>query len=166
MMKFLFKNRDRRVSVFTFLFSIYWLFEAHNIKAIAQFFDGSDPGPRLFPYIVGVIMLVCSIGKFVTCNQEEPESFFGKEGWTRLFAVVALLSVYVFAMKYVGYIISTLIASAALLLIMKEDRKMKRFSPIIFAVCFTVISYLLFDVALGNTLPVGSLIKPILRALK
>lgn len=165
-MKFLFKNRDRRVSVFTFLFSIYWLAEARNIKAVAQFFGGSDPGPRMFPYIVGILMLVCSVGKFITCNQEEPESFFGKEGWQRLFAVVALLIVYVLAMKYIGYIISTLFASAALLLIMKEDRKMKRLTPIIFAVCFTVFSYLLFDVALGNNLPVGTLIKPILRALK
>lgn len=160
-MKFIFKNRDRRVSVFTFLLAVYWLVEAQNIRVIANFFAGSDPGAKLFPQIIGIIMIITSIGKFITCNQEEDEPFFGKTGVIKVMTILLIVSLYAFLMKYFGYIITTFIAAIAFLLAMKEEIKMKWFTPIIYSATFTAISFFVFKKLLSVRLPVGTVIKAI-----
>lgn len=165
MFKFLFKNRDRIVSVFTFILGILWLQGAQNIRPPLNTFSESEPGSRLFPILVGILIVVTSIGKFITCNQEDESEFYGKTGAVKILKVMFILGLYVFLMKYFGYIICTFLASMALLYTMKEDRPMKWFTPIIFAALFTFATYMLFGKILMVRLPMGSIIKTIVRSL-
>jgi len=71
LLKTLFKNRDRRVSVVVFIFAIVWLIMARDIKSVFALAGSTEPGSRLFPNIIGVLLIVTSIGKFITCNQED-----------------------------------------------------------------------------------------------
>ena len=68
LLKAMFKNRDRRVSVIMFIFAIIWLYMSKDIKSIFNYAGDRDPGSRLFPIIIGVLLLVTSVGKFLTCT--------------------------------------------------------------------------------------------------
>ena len=158
--KFLFKNRDRRASVIVFIFAIVWLIMARDIKAIFTYAGNRDPGSRLFPYAIGILLIITSIGKFFTNNQEDEENFFEDyKGWLKLLAVFALLSVYVYFYKILGFMVSTFIAGVFCVLLLKEDRKVKWYSPILFSGILTVSMYLLFGKLLNVVLPTGTLWK-------
>jgi len=160
LLKCLVKNRDRRVSVIVFLFAVVWLALAKDIKAVFKYTGSSDPGPRLFPYLIGILLIITSIGKFVTCNQEDTTKFYEtNRGWLRVFAVLALLSGYVLLFPILGYLLTTFLAGVLSVLLLKEDRKIFWFSPILFSGLLTGSMYLLFGKVLSIVLPVGSIWK-------
>ena len=160
LLKKLFKNRDRRVSVIVFIFAVVWLNMAKDIRAIFTYAGNRDPGSRLFPYIVGILLLVTSVGKFLTSNQEDEDPFFeDHRGWVKLLAVFVLLTVYVYVYKKIGYLLSTFVTGILCVLLLKEDRKLKWYSPVLFSGILTGSMYLLFGKLLNIVLPVGTLWK-------
>ena len=135
LLKAMFKNRDRRVSVIMFIFAIIWLYMSKDIKGIFNYAGDRDPGSRLFPIIIGVLLLVTSVGKFLTCTQE------------------------VYSFKILGYLLSTFVAGVLCVFLLKEDRKVRWYSPILFSAGLTGIMYLLFGELLSIVLPVGTIWK-------
>ena len=144
LLKAMFKNRDRRVSVIMFIFAIIWLYMSKDIKSIFNYAGDRDPGSRLFPIIIGVLLLVTSVGKFLTCTQEDDDNFYEtNKSWLKVLAVFALLSVYVYSFKILGYLLSTFVAGVLCVFLLKEDRKVRWYSPILFSAGLTGIMYLL-----------------------
>lgn len=159
LLKSLFKNRDRRVSVIVCIFAVVWLVMAKDIKAVFSY-STTDPGSRLFPYLIGILLVVTSVGKFITCNQEDNSKFYEtNKGWLKVLAVFVLLAAYVWLFKILGYLLSTFLAGILCVLLLKEDRKVKWYSPILFSAILTGSMYLLFGKVLSIVLPVGSLWK-------
>lgn len=159
LLKSLFKNRDRRVSVIVCIFAVVWLVLAKDIKAVFSY-STTDPGSRLFPYLIGILLVVTSVGKFITCNQEDNSKFYEtNKGWLKVLAVFVLLAAYVWLFKILGYLLSTFLAGILCVLLLKEDRKVKWYSPILFSAILTGSMYLLFGKVLSIVLPVGSLWK-------
>ena len=76
LLKAMFKNRDRRVSVIMFIFAIIWLYMSKDIKGIFNYAGDRDPGSRLFPIIIGVLLLVTSVGKFLNSPFLLPSAFY------------------------------------------------------------------------------------------
>lgn len=70
-----------------------------------------------------------------------------------------LLALYLVAMAWVGYIISTLIFTPLLVLAMREDRKIRPVTLILFSVVTTVVLYLVFQMVIQVSLPVGNLFR-------
>ena len=158
LLKAMFKNRDRRVSVIMFIFAIIWLYMSKDIKGIFNYAGDRDPGSRLFPIIIGVLLLVTSVGKFLTCTQEDDDNFYEtNKSWMKVLAVFALLSVYVYSFKILGYLLSTFVAGVLCVFLLKEDRKVRWYSPILFSAGLTGIMYLLFGELLSIVLPVGTI---------
>lgn len=158
LLKSMFKNRDRRVSVIVFVFAFIWLKMSKQIVGIFNYAGDRDPGSRLFPIMIGILLLVTSIGKFITCNQEEEGKFYEtNKGWLKLLVVFALLSAYVFLFKILGYLLSTFLVGVLCVLLLKEDRKVRWFSPILFSAILTISMYLLFAKVLSIVLPTGTL---------
>ena len=155
----IFKNRDRQVSVIVFAFAIFWLNKAKDIRAIFNYAGNRDPGSRLFPYAIGILLIVTSIGKFVTSNQEDERFYEDHKSWLKLLALFALLSVYVYAYKRIGYFLSTFVAGVLCVLLLKEDRKVSWYGPILFSGVLTGSMYLLFGKLLNIVLPVGTIWK-------
>lgn len=160
LLKAMFKNRDRRVSVIMFIFAIIWLYMSKDIKGIFNYAGDRDPGSRLFPIIIGVLLLVTSVGKFLTCAQEDDDDFYEmNKSWLKVLAVFALLSVYVYSFKILGYLLSTFVAGVLCVFLLKEDRKVRWYGPILFSAALTGIMYLLFGKLLSIVLPVGTIWK-------
>lgn len=153
-------NRDRIFSIGMLIFSAFMAWQTSQIKASFNNLDGSDPGSRLFPYMICILLAVCSVGKFITCAKPDTGKFVGgKKGYLRLLAVFAVLCLYAFLLTKIGFILVTFLSAAALLLMMKEDRKLRWYSPVLFAVILTLVLYVLFETVLKVNLPVGSLWK-------
>ena len=158
LLKAMFKNRDRRVSVIMFIFAIIWLYMSKDIKGIFNYAGDRDPGSRLFPIIIGVLLLVTSVGKFLTCTQEDDDNFYEtNKSWLKVLAVFALLSVYVYSFKILGYLLSTFVAGVLCVFLLREDRKVRWYSHILFSAGLTGIMYLLFGELLSIVLPVGTI---------
>jgi len=160
LLKSLVKNRDRRVSVLVFIFAIVWLYMAKDIRAIFGLDGSADPGPRLFPYIIGILLVVTSIGKFITCNQEDESGFYENyKSWLKVGAALALLFAYCWLFPILGFAITTFAGGVLSVLLLKAEKKVSWYGPILFSGILTGSMYVLFVKVLSMILPTGSLWK-------
>lgn len=160
LLKSLVKNRDRRVSVIVFIFAIVWLVMAKDIKSVFAIAGSADPGPRMFPYIIGILLIVTSIGKFITCNQEDESKFYeNNKSWLKVIAVLAMLFAYCWLFPILGYTVTTFATGVLSVYLLKGDRKVSWYGPILFSGILTGSMYVLFVKVLSMILPTGSLWK-------
>ena len=119
------------------------------------------PGPKLFPLIAAFGFLACGLGIFIEgCIGKKPEKpFLNAQGWAKVGLMFLILVVYVFLMKYLGYIIVTPFALFAFVTLIEkgEKAKAKLLSKIIYSIAVTVFIYLMYVTAFGMTLPTGLL---------
>jgi len=151
-------NRDRIASVVTFLLAVGIFWECNFIKATYGSIGGSDIGSRAFPQLIAGIMLVCSIGKFITCDKPDEKPFVpDKAGWLRMLITLAILSGYVAALSLVGFLPATFVACVLLVKAMKMDKPYRWLSILLFSALVTGGTYLIFNTIMGILLPEGSL---------
>lgn len=160
LLRSLVKNRDRRVSIIVFVFAIVWLVMAKDIKSVFAIAGSADPGPRMFPYLIGILLIVTSIGKFITCNQEDESKFYENyKGWLKVFAVLGLLFAYCWLFPILGYTVTTFVVGVLSVYLLKGDRKVSWYGPVLFSGILTGSMYVLFVKVLSVVLPTGSLWK-------
>ena len=160
LLKTMFKNRDRRVSVLVFIFAIVWLVMAKDIKGIFGLDGSADPGPRLFPYIIGILLVVTSIGKFITCNQEDESGFYeNNKGRLKAGAVFVLLFAYCWLFPILGFALTTFAGGVLSVLLLKGSKKVSWYGPLLFSGILTGTMYVLFVRVLNVMMPTGSLWK-------
>ena len=151
-------NQDRIFSIVTILFSIFMFVETGKIKATFTNVGGSDPGSKVFPYAIAVLLFICGIGKFIRSNKPDEKPFMGgKVSFLRSMACIAVLGIYVVLLKLVGFLIGTVAASAALVLIMAKGKKLDWWRVALFSVGLTAVLYVGFQVVLKIQLPAGML---------
>ena len=160
LLKTMFKNRDRRVSVLVFIFAIVWLVMAKDIKSIFGIDGSADPGPRLFPYIIGILLIVTSIGKFITCNQEDESGFYeNNKSWLKVAAAFAMLFAYCWLFPILGFALTTFAGGIVSVLLLKGDKKVSWIGLILFSGILTGVMYVVFVQMLNVVMPTGSLWK-------
>lgn len=119
------------------------------------------PGPKLFPFIAVFGFIVCGAGIFLNSvfSKNEEEIFLTKAGWLKVVSIVAALCLYIFLLKYVGYMICTpfMLFAFCTIIARDSDRKASLLGRIIFSVVFTVIIYVVYIHVFGMTLPMGIL---------
>ncbi len=156
-------NRDRYFSTGMAVFSIIVLCLTTQIKPTFGSISGSDPGSKAFPAGIAILLLLSSIGKFITCNKPDEKPFVeGKEGWFRILSVLLLLLLYTVLMKYIGFIICSFAGTALLLWIMRGHRRIPVYTCILYPAALTAVLYFLFNNILQVIMPVGQLWKAIL----
>ena len=116
----------------------------------------SEPGPRLFPYISGIGMIICGVGMILTAKKEKDEKpYLTKEGWKRLLIVGAVLLAYYFGLEFLGFLISTPIFTFAIITILAGKTKISKIGTVIIAVITTAALYILFNNVFKILLPNG-----------
>ena len=131
---------------------------------ISQFetpFTPSYPGPSLLPGIGAFGLVVCGAGVFVTgCLQKgEDKEFMPKGGWLRMAISFAGLCAYVFAMKYVGYLVATPFLLYGLITYFAKASGMvtKLWVRIVFSIVTSFAIWAMYVPLFGMTLPAGLL---------
>ncbi len=119
----------------------------------------NDPGAKVFPYVLSIMMMVIGICLCLRKNEvkEEQKDFLKREEWVRLIKLFSALCFYVAMLWLVGFIASTIIALIILCMLFSQG-KVSKIKAVIYAVVATVVIYTLFRFALQVYLPTGVLL--------
>lgn len=151
-------KKDRIVGAIVALLGI--LFVVLTIVMIPNKAKRADPGPRLFPMIGAIGMIVFGIGMFIDAGKKENEGkeaqpFLDKAGWIRIGQISALFVAYTLALKYIGYLISTPVFVFLLVKLFLYDKKLNIVVHVLFSLVSTGIIWFIFMRLLLVLLPSG-----------
>lgn len=143
---------DRWSSSLWLIFSILICIESYRL-GIGSF---HAPGTGFFPFwvgmVFGILSLLLLIPTFIRKRKEETIS--EKIRWGSIILVLASLFIYAIVLEKLGFVVSTLLFIAALLMII--ERKKWHIVAII-AILSTLAFYIVFQVWLQSNLPKGIL---------
>ena len=113
------------------------------------------PGPGLYPFFIGVIIVPLSLILLVKgIKAKQGSSLFSWETAVTFVLMIATFCLWIIVMPWLGYVIVTFFATYALAKIMRLEGW---FKPLIISAGTAFFIYLLFDVWLYIDLPKGVL---------
>ena len=112
------------------------------------------PGPGLYPFFIGVAVLVLSLFSRSRNEIENGSPFNGREGIKTFVLMTVTFCLWIVAMPLLGYVVVTLLATYAFCKIMKLEGWWK---PLAVSAGTALFIYLLFDYWLYIDLPRGIL---------
>lgn len=120
---------------------------------------GDRLGPKLFPTILGVIailagLILCIGDKRPGKASKKPDFAFAarKDIWIKILLCTAVGIVYGLVIDSVGFLLSTTVFMLFITMLINKGRIGQN---VIVALSFTILSYLIFGVALKLSLPRG-----------
>ena len=116
----------------------------------------NDVGPRLFPYISGIGLIICGIGLIISKSKEANENYLTTEGWKRLSIMAAVIIFYAIGLATVGFIIATPIATFMAIVVMNGTNKNYK-KALIVSLSLTISVYLIFEKLLRVMLPASKI---------
>ena len=119
------------------------------------------PGPKLMPGIAAFGLVVCGLGIFVKgCKQKTADKqVLSSKGLLRVIITFIALCLYIFAMKYLGFLIVTpfLVFGLTMYFSKASNVNIKPWMAIVFALAVTGIIWAMYVPLFGMELPVGEL---------
>jgi hypothetical protein len=113
----------------------------------------AKPGPGLYPFVVGLLILGLSLSLLVSCLRCESRGALFERGQSGIFFLfIAACCFWILAMPYIGYPAATFAASLFIAKIMKLEGWVK---PLAVSAGTALFIYLLFDFWLYIDLPRG-----------
>ena len=119
-----------------------------------------EPGPRLLPYVAIFLIGISSIALIVKGYKEREiaeKPYFPKGGVIKVTKSFLMLVIYAVAMTYLGFVITTPVATAAFIYDLKGNSEVKPVSTVIISVVVTAVLYAMFVFAFQIKLPAGVL---------
>lgn len=111
------------------------------------------PGPGLYPFFIGLIILFFSIVLFILgLKSKSSEPLFTKSGLKTFLLMVITFCLWIITMPILGYALVTFAVTYAFCKIMKLEGWLK---PLALSIATALFIYLLFDVWLYIDLPRG-----------
>lgn len=141
------------IGLFLILFAAVVLWHVQSFPSL----DNGYPGPALFPSVLAVLFIFCSIGLIIQgARQREKLLKFDTgtlnlSGLLNILFVLGMIVCYIFLAQYIGF----LIFSFLVLLILMKWLKVKTLASILMSGGVTLIIYLLFAKVLLVPLPWG-----------
>ena len=151
-------NKNQVLSVLLILFAAFVIYQATLLQSLFAPASG-DVGPRFFPMAAAICLILCAVGKLVSEGKKESKPLFSKQGWKRVGIMFLLLAIYLVAMTWLGYIISTIVFTPLLVIAMREDRRIRPVPLIFFSAATTAVLYVVFQKVIQVSLPVGTLFR-------
>lgn len=149
---------NRKAAVILLVFSAFWAIQTYNLPGTTM--EGT-PGPRFFPWILVISLTVLSVflylkgGKQASSDGENQNDNSNKrEPFFQGFKVFLTILLYVFLVKYLGFMIGTILGLVFVLSLNPESN----WKSTLITACLTgVVLHLVFKVLLKIPLPTGVL---------
>lgn len=159
-------GKQQILSLLYILFGLVLFGLASQIKyrfAVAT----EDVGPRFFPYCCAAGFVLCGFGKLISSLGKGGGKPFvdGLSGWGRMAVILIVLLLYVYGLKYIGYLASGFLLVTVLTLMLGLDRRPPLWKAMLFSAAVTLFTYFFFEKTVHILLPAGRWMKPLLRAL-
>ena len=148
-------NKDRWISLGLIAFAVLWIWQATKIKPLLAV-ASEDVGPKLFPYFAGIMLLICSLGKFFN-SKDKGTSFCTKSQWITVGILLVTLVAYVGLIYLVGFAIATPPALFAFVYLLRGRKLPNVLKTVFFSVVMTAIIFIVFRYVLNVMLPMGIL---------
>ena len=149
------KNKDRIGGIIFAIFGALVTSMASGIRMPANL---SEPGPRLFPCIAGVGMLIADWGWRLPQRAAAMRRLFGKGRLEAAWDCGSYLGFVLFWSGIYRFFDYDSHFAFAVIMILSSGKKINRILAVIVAVLTTVILYLLFQKVFVILLPAGKLI--------
>ena len=147
-------SKDKIVSIVFILLSVAILVLTQQVRVLPNL---AEPGPRLFPQIAAIGMILCGIGMFFTKDPEAKEEtvYLTRDGWKRFAVVIAVMAAYILGLTYIGFLISTPIAMLGFIAVLRSGKPVSKIGSVIIALAVTGILYFTFVKLFVIPLPKG-----------
>jgi putative tricarboxylic transport membrane protein len=139
---------DRIFGLFGLALAAFYLWAA---SIIPDSFMIDAVGPRAFPYIVGVVLAICSL--YIMLRPDAEPQWPILANLMEIFFATAVMFLYAWALKRVGFVIATVFATAYL----SWRLGTRPLSALITGVGTAVGIYVVFHLILGLSLAKGPL---------
>ncbi|KEO84003.1 tripartite tricarboxylate transporter TctB family protein [Tumebacillus flagellatus] len=143
------KTFDRYASLVSLIIAAAFMIESRNISSSAY---GSNVGPNIFPFGLGLIFALLSLRLFYETFKDSKRDGETREklDWKRFLIIFAAAALYAFFLEEIGYIVGTF---AFLLIGFQTMQKGKWLSSILISALFSYGVYFVFVQVLQGTLP-------------
>ena len=159
-------NKHHYLSLFYIGLGVVLMILTSRIKSLFAV-SSEDLGPRFFPNLCAIGIILCGIGKFISSGKVSSKPFLrSKKDYLRLAGIWIILVVYVLALKRVGYIISSYVLMFVLSTLLADDNKPKLWKRLLFAAFMVALTYGLFHFVIKISLPEGTWIKALRKSLR
>ncbi len=149
-------NKDRIVGLVSLLLGVITLIGTYYVKVAKMAVSMGDPGPKVFPTVAGVLLVICGLGLIIK-NQKEEKPFMTKEQWLRVLWLFLAFVGYLVLLYVGGFVIATPVLLFVMMTMFAGEKRPSVLIRVIYSVACTGIIYLLFFVMLKTNIPMGML---------
>lgn len=147
-------KKDKKIGVSMLILGAFLLAATLMIKIPASSINIGEPGPRLFPMIGTLLILVSSIGLLV--QKAEPAApFMNREQTKRLVFLAGLFVLYAAALYLAGFMIATPIMLFVSMTMFAGKKKLPLWIKLVYCIAITAAIYFVFYKVLALGLPKG-----------
>lgn len=154
-------KKINRTYVMGAVFVLLGLFVVWQSSMIPTKLVSNEPGPKLFPYISGIGMIVMAVLSMIFDAPKDTEAkpYLDGAGWKRLFLIFAECIVFGLAMKWIGFWITSMVGMMVFIMTLRADKKINLIFAVILSILLGTICYFGFTKGFNIPLPKGEIWK-------
>lgn len=157
-------KKDRAIGLVSLALGIATMIGTMQIPISSSIASSPEPGPRLFPTIAGVLLIICGLG-LILQKQKDAEPFLEKQQWKRLGVLALVFVLYCVGLSFLGFVISTPVMLFVSMTMFAGEKKLPLPAKLLYCAGVTGVIYLLFVVLFKTNIPSGTLVKAISKLL-
>lgn len=143
-------------------FIVFALWVMWQTTMIPERLVSNEPGPKLFPYISAVGMILMAVLSMVFDGKKEAAEsengaapYLDKAGWKRMALIMAECILFCIAMNWIGFWITAMAGMMAFILTLRADKKINLVFAVVLSVVLGSICYFGFTRGFHIPLPKG-----------
>lgn len=151
-----------RTYIMGIVFILLALWVGFQTTQIPEKLVSNEPGPKLFPYISAIGMIVMAVLSMIFDGKKEAEEnkngaapYLDAAGWKRLALIMVECIVFCIAMNFIGFWITSMIGMMMYILTLKADKKINLVFAIVLSIALGSICYFGFTKGFNIPLPKG-----------
>lgn len=150
-----------RTYVMGVVFVLLGLFVVWQSSMIPTKLVSNEPGPKLFPYISGIGMIVMAVLSMIFDGPKDTEAkpYLDGAGWKRLALIFAECIIFGLAMKWIGFWIASMFGMMAFIMTLRAGKKINLAFAVALSVLLGTICYFGFTKGFNIPLPKGDIWK-------
>lgn len=152
-------NRTYIMGIVFILLALWVIFQTTQIPTKLV---SNEPGPKLFPYISAIGMIVMAVLSMIFDGKKESEDnkhgaapYLDAAGWKRLALIIVECIVFCVAMNFIGFWITSMVGMMVFIMTLKVDKKINIVFAIVFSIALGSLCYFGFTKGFNIPLPKG-----------
>lgn len=149
-------TKDRIIGVVSLAVGIAVFILTTQLPMPIGYETSNEPGPRLFPYIASILLIICGLGLTIK-KQEAPKPFMTKAQWIRCWSLFGVFVGYVVGMYFLGFAVCTPFMLFITMTMFAGQNPPKLWIRLLYSVGITAIIYAAFVILFKSNIPMGIL---------